>query len=123
MNDSVPLANARDVEFARKALPYMDDVYRFAHSLTRNAADADDLMQETYLRAFRSWHTFQPGSDARRWLFTICRNAFLRAREKLRHEVDVEDSDMETMAAVMHQGEMRKDGSDQLLSGWTWLPR
>lgn len=116
MNDSVPLANARDVEFAREALPYMDDVYRFAHSLTRNAADADDLMQETYLRAFRSWHTFQPGSDARRWLFTICRNAFLRAREKLRHEVDVEDSDMETMAAVMHQGEMRKDGSDQLLS-------
>ncbi|MCC6771395.1 MAG: sigma-70 family RNA polymerase sigma factor [Gemmatimonadaceae bacterium] len=116
MNDSVPPADARDVEFARDALPYMDDVYRFAYSLTRNAADADDLVQETYLRAFRSWHTFQPGSDARRWLFTICRNAFLRSREKLRHEVDVEDSDMETLVAVMNQGEMRKDGSDQLLS-------
>lgn len=106
----------RDAEFARDALPYMDDVYRFALSLTRNAADADDIVQETFLRAFRSWHTFQPGSDARRWLFTICRNAFLRAREKSRHEVDMEDGDAETLAAVRLHADMLNDGTDQLLT-------
>jgi RNA polymerase sigma-70 factor (ECF subfamily) len=116
MDETVRRNTLRDAEFARDALPFMDDVYRFAYSLTRNTSDADDLVQETFLRAFRSWHTFQPGSDARRWLFTICRNAFLRSREKLRHEVDVEDGDMESLAAAMSQGEMRKDGSDQLLT-------
>jgi RNA polymerase sigma-70 factor, ECF subfamily len=75
-----PPNDARDAEFERIAIPWMNDVYRFAYSLTRNESEAEDLVQETYLRAFRSWHTFQPGSDARRWLFTICRNAFLRSR-------------------------------------------
>lgn len=116
MDETVRRNTLRDAEFARDALPFMDDVYRFAYSLTRNTSDADDLVQETFLRAFRSWHTFQPGSDARRWLFTICRNAFLRSREKLRHEVDVEDGDMEALAAATVQGEMRRDGTDQLLS-------
>ncbi|HMN09009.1 MAG TPA: sigma-70 family RNA polymerase sigma factor [Gemmatimonadaceae bacterium] len=107
---------SRDAEFARDALPYMDDVYRFAYSLTRNPADAEDLVQETYLRAFRSWHTFQPGSDARRWLFTICRNAFLRSLEKRRHEVEVEDGDAEALAAVAVQEDGRRNGLDQLLA-------
>lgn len=94
----------------------MDDVYRFAFSLTRNTADAEDLVQETYLRAFRSWHTFQPGSDARRWLFTICRNAFLRSLEKRRHEVEVDEGDADAMAAAAAQEGTRRDGMDQLLA-------
>ena len=116
MDDTPDRPDTRDAEFARDALPFMDDVYRFANSLTRTPADAEDLVQETYLRAYRSWHTFQPGSDARRWLFTICRNAFLRSREKLRHEVEVDDSNAETLAAVQAHAEMRQDGSDQILS-------
>ncbi|MBK9408084.1 MAG: sigma-70 family RNA polymerase sigma factor [Gemmatimonadetes bacterium] len=116
MDDTPDRPDTRDAEFARDALPFMDDVYRFANSLTRNPADAEDLVQETYLRAYRSWHTFQPGSDARRWLFTICRNAFLRSREKLRREVEVDDSNAETLAAVQAHTEMRQDGSDQILS-------
>src|SRR3954471_12074943 len=72
----------RDAEFAREALPWIDDVYRFALSLTRDESDADDVVQETFLRAYRSWHTFIPGTDCRRWLFTICRNVFLRSRER-----------------------------------------
>ncbi|MEO6443609.1 MAG: sigma-70 family RNA polymerase sigma factor [Gemmatimonadaceae bacterium] len=116
MAESSPNHSQRDVEFARDALPYMDDVYRFALSLSRNPTDAEDLVQETFLRAFRSWHTFQPGSDARRWLFTICRNAFLRSREKLRHEVEVDAGDTETLAAVRMHAEMLRDGTDYLLS-------
>ena len=106
----------RDAAFARDALPWMDDVYRFALSLTRNEADADDLVQETYLRAYRSWHTFQPGSDARRWLFTICRNAFLRSREKTRHEVELPDGEEETLAAVMQHAQGTRDGTNELLA-------
>ena len=60
----------------------IDAVARFALSLTRDRSDADDLVQDTYLRAFRGWRTFRPGSDARRWLFAICRNAFLRTRRR-----------------------------------------
>jgi RNA polymerase sigma-70 factor (ECF subfamily) len=105
-----------DLRFEAEALPYIDDVYRFALSLTRDAADADDVVQETFLRAYRSWHTFQPGSDARRWLFTITRNVFLRARERERKHVDVEDGDLESVMAFNAHGDLLRDGSDQILS-------
>jgi RNA polymerase sigma-70 factor (ECF subfamily) len=94
----------------------MADVYRFALSLTRDVSDAEDLVQETYLRAFRAWHTFQPGSDARRWLFTICRNAFLRTRERRRHEVVADDAEAETLAAVQFHANMARDEADRLLA-------
>ena len=105
-----------DLRFEAEALPYIDDVYRFALSLTRDAADADDVVQETFLRAYRSWHTFQPGSDARRWLFTITRNVFLRSRERERRQVDLEDGDLESLNSFTAQTDMVRDGSDQILS-------
>lgn len=106
----------RDETFRRDAIPWLDDVYRFALSLTRDAADADDIVQETFLRAYRSWHTFQQGSDCRRWLFTICRNAFLRSRERHGHEVELDDPGNESLAsALLHHG-MIADGTDRLLS-------
>jgi len=105
-----------DLRFEAEALPYIDDVYRFALSLTRDAADADDVVQETFLRAYRSWHTFQPGSDARRWLFTITRNVFLRSRERERRQVDVEDGDLEALNTFATQNDLMRDGSDQILT-------
>jgi RNA polymerase sigma-70 factor, ECF subfamily len=71
-----------DTRFETAALACLEHVARFAMSLTRGESDADDLVQETYLRAFRSRHTFQPDGDMRRWLFTICKHAFLRDRER-----------------------------------------
>lgn len=106
----------RDASFQREALPWLDDVYRFALSLTRDATDAEDITQETFLRAYRSWHTFQRGSDCRRWLFTICRNAFLRAREKHRLEVEIDDGDTEAVASVRLHQQMIDDGTDRLLA-------
>ncbi len=88
-----------DSAFEREALPWMDDVYRFALSLTRDPSDADDVVQETYLRAYRSWHTYAPGSDCRRWLFTICRNAFLRSLERERPTVDIDDVERDVIGA------------------------
>jgi RNA polymerase sigma-70 factor (ECF subfamily) len=109
-------ADVKDAEFARGAIPFLDDVYRFALSLTRDAVDAQDVVQETFLRAYRSWHTFEPGSDCRRWLFTICRNVFLRSRERRRFEVDVDDGDAESVAAARQHQAMIDDGTDRLLA-------
>jgi RNA polymerase sigma-70 factor, ECF subfamily len=67
--------------FENEALPHLDAVYRFAFRLAGSAADAEDLVQETYLRAYRSWDRYEPGTRAKSWLFTICRNAFLRQRQ------------------------------------------
>ena len=106
----------KDESFARDALPWMDDVYRFAHSLTRDTADAQDIVQETYLRAYRSWHTFEQGSDCRRWLFTICRNVFLRSRQHTSLEVEAKDGDAEALAAAREHSQMISDGTDRLLS-------
>jgi RNA polymerase sigma-70 factor (ECF subfamily) len=107
---------SKNESFARDALPWMDDVYRFALSLTRDPADAQDIVQETYLRAYRSWHTFDQNSDCRRWLFTICRNAFLRSRQQTRLEVDVTDADAEAIAAAREHRAMIEDGTDRLLA-------
>ena len=107
----------RDRQFERDALPWLDDVYRFALSLTREEADAEDVVQETFLRAYRSWDTFQLGSDARRWLFTICRNVFLRSRERQRPEVDIADAEAEASAAVYaHTDAQRSGTADALLT-------
>ena len=114
-DDPQPAADAeRDAEFAREALPWLDDVYRFALSLTREEADADDVVQETYLRAYRSWHTFIPGTDCRRWLFTICRNVFLRSRERQRPTVDIEDGEQDAVAAGSVYSAAREKGYDDL---------
>jgi RNA polymerase sigma-70 factor (ECF subfamily) len=68
--------------FEREALPWLDSVYRFALSMTHDPVDAEDVVQDTFLRAYCLWHDFLPGSDCRRWLFSICRNVFLRSRER-----------------------------------------
>ncbi|MCC6316847.1 MAG: sigma-70 family RNA polymerase sigma factor [Gemmatimonadaceae bacterium] len=113
---SQPAASPVREDFDREVLAWMDDVYRFAMSLTRDAGKAEDLVQETYLRAFRSWLTFQPGSDARRWLFTIARNAFLRNLERERHHVSLDDGDPDAMSAIQHYAGLASDGTDQLLA-------
>ena len=57
--------------FEREAIPHMQALYAGAYRMVRNAADAEDLVQETYLRAFRAFHLFTPGTNIRAWLFTI----------------------------------------------------
>jgi RNA polymerase sigma-70 factor (ECF subfamily) len=112
------LAPATDAheEFSALALTALDDVYRFARSLTRDEADAEDVVQEAYLRAFRSWHTFQPGTDVRRWLFTIARNVFLRSRERGQREVTLDDDGAEAVDAAQSKEGWIRRGLDPLLA-------
>src|SRR6266571_5341308 len=68
-------ADARDrVRFEEDALALSDQVYRVARHLVGSREEAEDLMQETYARAFRSWRSFQPGTNLRAWLLRILTN-------------------------------------------------
>ncbi len=91
--------------FTEEALPHLESVYRFALRLSAGReAEAEDLVQDTFLRAYRSWDTFRPGSNARAWLLTICRNVFLRAEERRGRTTEVPesqiDADVEALAAT-----------------------
>jgi RNA polymerase sigma-70 factor (ECF subfamily) len=94
--------------FEEHALPHFESVTAFALSLTRNEAEADDLVQETFLRALRGWHTFVPGTNCRHWLFTICRNAFIRMRSRKPVYVESDEGDLDAMpAAIVHMQAVR----------------
>src|ERR1700722_10147966 len=69
--------NAKLDSFHRTVMPHLNDAYSLARWLTKNADDADDVVQETFLRAFKFFATFQ-GGCARNWLLTITRNTFYR---------------------------------------------
>ncbi len=73
------------------ALVHLDALHRTALRLTHNRPEAEDLVQETFLRAFRSFHRFNPGTNCRAWLFTILRNAFLNRIRQGSHEVLEDD--------------------------------
>jgi RNA polymerase sigma-70 factor (ECF subfamily) len=92
-------------DFEESALLHLDSLAGFALSLARSRVDADDLIQETLLRAFRAWHTFTPGTNCRSWLFTICRNTFtkLRSRGSARLERLLDDEEARPSAKVPGQ--------------------
>ena len=74
-------------EFEQVALPYIDELYSTALRYTRNASGAEDLVQDTYLKAFQAWDRFQEGTNCRAWLFRILTNTFIngyrrRVRER-----------------------------------------
>lgn len=103
-----------DADFDRETLQFLPDLLRFAKSLARNSDDAQDLVQETFLRAYRSRTTFQPGST-RQWLFTICRNVFLRSREREKWNVTVEDdAQLEMIATARLHNATKRDGGDDV---------
>jgi len=97
---ALPDADARArAAFEAEALASVDSLYRTALRLTRSPADAEDLVQETYLKAFRAADRFEPGTNLRAWLFTILHNtARNRARDRAREGVTV-DSDVVDQAA------------------------
>jgi len=80
--------------FEREAMPLMPNLYSAALRLTRNPADAEDLVQETFLRAYRGFASFQEGTNLRAWLYRILTNSFINTyRKKQREPVTVEGPD------------------------------
>jgi RNA polymerase sigma-70 factor, ECF subfamily len=90
-------ANRSDLEsrFEAEALPLLPGMYSTAFRLTRNASDAEDLIQETFLRAFRGFHQFQEGTNLKAWLYRIMMTTFINSyRKKQREPQTVSDEDI-----------------------------
>lgn len=96
---------SRDERFRDEALPQMTAVANFALSLTHDESEADDLVQDTFLNAYRSWDQYVAGTECRAWLFTICRHAWIRRNKRAEREVPHSDADLEALgAAALHAG-------------------
>ncbi len=90
--------------FEQELLASIEAVHRFALHLARDAAAAEDLVQETYLRALAHRDQYTPGSNCRAWLFTICRNVFVKGATRAAREVATEDAKLEAMGAAAVHG-------------------
>ena len=83
-----------NTDFEKEAVPHMNSVYNFALRMTGDADDADDLVQETFLKAFRFFDKFERGTNCKAWLFRILKNSFIndyRKQTKEPDKVDYED--------------------------------
>jgi len=109
--------------FAAAAMQYAPQLYNAALRMTRNRADAEDLVQETYLRAYRSYATFEAGTNLRAWLFRILTNTFIntyRAKQRRPQETDL--GDMEDLYLYRRIGQVNPasvSAEDQLLDLFT----
>src|SRR5437870_3218337 len=80
--------------FAEQAMPLMSSLYTAALRMTRNPADAEDLVQETYLKAYRAFGSFQEGTNLKAWLYRILTNTYInayRAKKRRPEQADVDD--------------------------------
>ena len=90
-------AEERALRFERDALPFIDQLYSAAMRMTRNPQDAEDLVQETYAKAYASFHQFKAGTNLKAWLYRILTNTFINSYRKKQREPqpsmteDVED--------------------------------
>ncbi len=113
---AAPPTPDRDREFAEHALPLLPTIARVAAALTKDPSDADDLVQETFLRAYRHWHTFTPGSDIKAWLSTIARHAFAEKKRRDAKAVIADDQELENLAAAREHNRARAHDLDSMFS-------
>jgi RNA polymerase sigma-70 factor (ECF subfamily) len=90
--------------FEQELLASIEAVHRFALRLAADASAAEDLVQETYLRALAHRDQYTPGSNCRAWLFTICRNVFVKGAMRDAREVSTDDAELEAMGAAAVHG-------------------
>jgi RNA polymerase sigma-70 factor, ECF subfamily len=87
--DPAESEDARNERFERDALVYLDQLYPAALRMTRNPADAEDLIQETFAKAFASFHQFREGTNLKAWLYRILTNTFINSYRKKQREPQV----------------------------------
>jgi RNA polymerase sigma-70 factor (ECF subfamily) len=105
--------------FEAEALPHMDALYRTALRMTKNASDAEDLVQETFVKAYRFWDKFEPGSNCRAWLFKIMTNIFIndyRSKSRTPTPVNVDDIDDNYLYKYLSDSESYGSPEQQLFA-------
>jgi RNA polymerase sigma-70 factor, ECF subfamily len=106
-------------EFEETALVHLDSLYGAAVRLTRNQRDAEDLLQDTMLRAYRFWHTFEKDSNCRAWLFKILTNTFInhyQKRKRGRQVLEAAQAEQQaTDGVLVHEGSRAQRDPEGLL--------
>ncbi len=116
---------ARRQQFTEQAMEHMPSLYAAAMRMTRNPADAEDLVQETYLKAYRSWHSFQQGTNLKAWLYRILTNTFINAyRSKKRRPEQTEIEEVEDLYLYRRLGGLEaartgRSAEDELMDLFT----
>lgn len=94
--------------FEEQAMPYLDQLYGAALRMTRNPADAEDLVQETYAKAFASFHQFKQGTNLKAWMYRILTNTYINHYRKVQREPkrtsDEQVEDWQLAEAASHSG-------------------
>ena len=108
-------------DFEALALSFMDQLYAAAMRMTRNPADAEDLVQETYAKAFAARHRFEPGTNLKAWLYRIETNAFINTYRKRQREPQRSDGeaieDWQLARAASHESGGLASAEERALAG------
>ena len=117
-------ADERRLRFESLALPFMRALYNTALRLTQEPQDAADLMQETFLRAYRTFENFTPGTNCKAWLFTILYSIFVNQYRQAKQRPRVES--LEELEERFHQFAQAPDPAPDITTvegwGWRWSP-
>lgn len=116
---------ADQAKFTDEAMQYMPSLYAAAMRMTRNSADAEDLLQETYLRAYRGYPRFEEGTNLKAWMYRILTNTFInsyRTRKRQPEESDLDD--VEDLYLYRHLGgldaaRIGRSAEDELMDWFT----
>jgi RNA polymerase sigma-70 factor (ECF subfamily) len=114
---------ADQADFERDAMEYARQLYSAALRMTRNPADAEDLVQETYLKAYRAYHTFEAGTNLKAWLYRILTNTYInKYRKESRRPSEVDLGDVEDLYLYRRIGseesaEVSRTTEDRVLDG------
>jgi len=112
-------------KFTSDAMQYVPQLFSTALRMTRNRSDAEDLVQETYIKGWRSFHTFQEGTNLRAWLFRIMTNTYInKYNAKKRKGTEVELDDVEELflykrLGSIDQSQLSSSAEDQMLDLFT----
>jgi RNA polymerase sigma-70 factor, ECF subfamily len=103
----------RRQRFADTAIPLLDTIYAGALRLTRNPADAEDLVQETFLRAYNAFHQFEPGTNLKAWLYRILTNTYINAyRKQQRNPQSVPTEDVDDFSLYQRIANANPSGAE-----------
>ena len=97
----IPENRQKQREFERETIPHLNLLHNFARRMTNSREDASDLVQETYLKAYRFWHSYEKGTNVKAWLFRILRNTYINRYKQESREPDTVD--FESVQNMDHQ--------------------
>jgi RNA polymerase sigma-70 factor (ECF subfamily) len=103
---------ADQADFERDAMQYASQLYSAALRMTRNPADAEDVVQDTFLKAYKAYHTFQQGTNLKAWLYRILTNTYInRYRKQIRRPTEVDFGEVEDLYLYKRLGAGEAGGS------------